>query len=270
MTSGSESARRAEILRKRCKNLRPFQNSVIIALQEDRSLVTRTSRCTEGYRTGSHFQWRPECSAWLMELLQLRVQVRLLSPPHEAHTYTFHILPCCPHHGSPPGPHACHRVEGGGQLDRTGPGAGWALVSRWPVPSRLLTCKPFHRKKGPGGCPACRDRLDPLRSTIHGSPPGPHQSLHTPCYRNGLLEPRMMPVLRWLRNNAARGGPSKIFSGCAYVMMLQGTNEGKHLGPEVNRWWSPAQPRTKAHRLWRLQDNTCISCSAPFHRPAPL
>ncbi len=25
--------------------------------------------------------------------------------------------------------------------------AGWALDSRWPVPSRLLTCKPFHRKK---------------------------------------------------------------------------------------------------------------------------
>ena len=25
--------------------------------------------------------------------------------------------------------------------------AGWALVSRWSVPSRLFTCKPFHRKK---------------------------------------------------------------------------------------------------------------------------
>ncbi len=25
--------------------------------------------------------------------------------------------------------------------------AGWALDSRWPVPSRLLTCKPFHTKK---------------------------------------------------------------------------------------------------------------------------
>ncbi len=25
--------------------------------------------------------------------------------------------------------------------------AGWALDSRWPVPSRLLACKPFHRKK---------------------------------------------------------------------------------------------------------------------------
>ncbi len=30
--------------------------------------------------------------------------------------------------------------------------AGWVLDSRWPVPSRLLTCKPFHRKKKCNQC----------------------------------------------------------------------------------------------------------------------
>ncbi len=49
--------------------------------------------------------------------------------------------------------------------------AGWALDSRWPVPSRLLTCKPFHRKK-----------MRPLAQSRVG-----HQQDWAPLWNNGSV-----------------------------------------------------------------------------------